>query len=211
MTTNPDRQPNRPPQQNGYNPITLEDLQWREDSPSRDYFGELGDPLARWVAAPLLGFVFLFTLKMPLTAPLMVLVLLGCLLVRLDSRPRQIAAVPLTMAAVKLAFQMANHLTSTLLAPPYKPADVFDPGYIWLPIFFSACLIFIPKRDSITFKIVLTGACLLIASGLLPGEGYVVIYYMLDGMLFVAIVVGLIADIKTHYQARPLPDPRPAS
>ena len=211
MTTNSDHPRQRSSQQNSYNPITLEDLQGLGDSPSRDYFGQWSDPLARSIAAPLLGFVFLFALRMPLTAPLMVLVLLGCLLVRLDNRPRRIAAVPLTMAAIKLAFQMANHLTSTLLTAPFKPGEAFDPGYIWLPIFFSACLIFIPKRDSITFKIALTGAGLLLASGLLPGEGFVVVYYMVDGSLFVAIVVGLVADIKSNYQARPLADLGPAN
>lgn len=210
MTTNSDNQERRSSQQNAYNPITFEDLPGPKESSSRDYFGELNDPLARWIAAPLLGFVFIFTLRMPVMGPLMVVVLLGCLLVRLDERPRQIAAVPLTMAAIKLAFQMAGRVTSTLLTAPYKRGDALDFSYIWLPVFFSACLIFIPKRDSVTFKIVLTGACLLIASGLLPGEGFVVIYYMLDGILFVAIVVGLIFDIKSNYQARPLADPHPA-
>lgn len=211
MTTNSSNPPNRPRQPHGYNPITLEDVQNSAGGPAgRDYFGELSDPVARCVAAPLLGAILLFTLRTPLLAPLLVLVLLGCLLARLDERPRQIAAAPLALAATKLAFQMANHLTSALLAPPYQRGATLECDYIWLPVFFAACLVFIPKRDSLTFKIVVAGSSLLLASGLLPGEGFAVVYYLLDGMLFVAAIAGLVVDIKSHYQPRPQPNVQPA-
>jgi hypothetical protein len=210
MTTSPNNPSNRPQQQNGYNPITLEDVRSSEQSSGRDYFGELSDPVARCVAVPLLGFIFFFSLRMPLMAPLLILVLLGCLLARLDGRPRQIAAVPLTMAAIKLAFQMGQRMTyQALNIPPYQRGATQETAFAWLPIFFSVCLVFIPKRDSITFKMVLVGACLLLASGLLPGEGFVVIYCMLNGLLFVGIVAGLIADIKAYYQAQPALRPMP--
>jgi hypothetical protein len=65
-------------------------------------------------------------------------------------------------------------------------------------MFFSACLVFIPRRDSVTFKIILAGSCLLLASGLLPGEGFVAIFYLLDGTLFLAIVVGVFIDLKSY-------------
>ena len=208
MTTNSDNQPNRSPQQSGYNPITLDDVQRSGEPRGRDYFGELSDPVARCVAVPLLGFIFFSSLRMPLMAPLLILVLLGCLLARLDGRPRQIAAAPLTMAAINLAFQMDQRMAYQALNMfPYQRGATQETGFTWLPIFFSVCLVFIPKRDSITFKIVLIGACLLLASGLLPGEGFVVIYCMLNGLLFVGIVAGLIADIKAYYQAQPAPRP----
>ncbi|HYL64064.1 MAG TPA: hypothetical protein VE077_15725 [Candidatus Methylomirabilis sp.] len=210
MTTNANNQPQRPSHQKGYNPITLEDVQGTRPFNAQDYFGELSDPVARCVAAPILAFILFFSLRMPFVAPLLILVLLGCLLARLDGQPRQVAAVPLTLAAIKLAFQMEGRLTSTLFASSYQRSAISEGDFIWLPIFFAACLVFIPKRDSLTFKIVLTGACLLLMSGLLPGEGFVVIYYMLDGILFVAIVVGVMVDIRSHYQAHPQPSLRPA-
>ncbi len=113
MTTNASNQPNQTPQQNGYNPITLDDVTKPAQSPWQDYFGELSDPIARCIAAPLLLFIFVFSRSEPLVAPLTLLVLLGCLFVRLDSHPRQIAAVPLTLATIKLSFQMASFLNSS--------------------------------------------------------------------------------------------------
>ncbi len=200
MTTNSSNQPKTTQEQNGYNPITLDDLQKPSQSSRSDYFGELTDPLARCVAAPLLFFIFVFSNREPLVAPLTLLVLLGCLFIRLDHHPRQIAAVPLTLAGIKLAFQMAEYLNSSM------PNALFTrgfsgPGFIWLPMFFSACLVFIPRRDSVTFKIILAGSCLLLASGLLPGEGFVAIFYLLDGTLFLGMVVGIFIDLKSYVPA----------
>ena len=199
MTTNSSNQP----KQNGYNPITLDDLQRPGQSSRSDYFGELTDPVARCIAAPLLFFIFIFMFsnRNPLVAPLALLVLLGCLFVRLDTHPRQIAAVPLTLAGIKLAFQMAEYLNSS--APNALSLRGFSgPGFIWLPMFFSACLVFISRRDSVTFKVILAGSCLLLASGLLPGEGFVAIFYLLDGTLFLAIVVGVFIDLKSYVPAQ---------
>jgi hypothetical protein len=201
MTTNSPYQPNHTPQQNGYNPITLDDVAKPAQSPRQDCFGELRDPITRCIAAPLLFFIFVFSNRNPLVAPLALLVLLGCLFVGLDNHARQIAAVPLTLAGIKLAFQMAEYLNSS--APNALSLRGFSgPGFIWLPMFFSACLVFIPRRDSVTFKIILAGSCLLLASGLLPGEGFVAIFYLLDGTLFLAIVVGVFIDLKSYVPAQ---------
>jgi hypothetical protein len=197
MTTNSSDQPHPAPRQNGYNPITLDDVQGPGQAPRSAYLGELTDPLVRCVAAPLLFFIFVFSNREPLVAPLTLLVLLGCLFVRLDNHPRQIAAVPLTLAGIKLAFQMAEYLNSS--APSALSLRGFSaPGFIWLPMFFSACLVFIPRRDSVTFKIILAGSCLLLAAGLLPGAGFVAVFYLLDGTLFLAIVVGIFIDLKSY-------------
>jgi hypothetical protein len=135
MTTNASNQPNHSPQQNGYNPITLEDVTKPPQSPWPEYFGELRDPVARCIAAPLLLFIFLFSRGEPLVAPLTLLVLLGCLFVRLDNHPRQIAAVPLTLAAIKLSFQMASLLSSSEQSALSLRNSSMDPGFIWLPMF----------------------------------------------------------------------------
>jgi hypothetical protein len=210
MITNSSNQPNQSPQQNGYNPITLDDVAKRLQSPWQNYFGDLSDPVARCISLPLLLFIYIFSSREPLVAPLTLVVLLGCLLVRLDNHPRQIAAVPLTLAAIKLAFQMASYLNSSLSAALSQRTLSADPGFIWLPMFFSICLIFIPRRDSATFKIILAGSCLLLASGLLPGAGFVAIFYLLDGTLFIGVSVGIFIDLKNYASALPQANLRPA-
>jgi hypothetical protein len=207
MTTNPNNPSNPAPQQNGYNPITLQDVQSPQHSGGHDPFGDLSTPLIRWVAGPLLGFIFFYMQRMPMMAPLAILVLLGCLFVRMNGHIRQIAAVPLTLAAIKLAFQMAGHQEEALLRPGSVSHDVgVDIGFGWLPMFFSICLVYIANRESITFKFILGCTCLLLASGLLPGESFVAVFYLLNGLLFVGIVAAIIADIKIHHdQFRPRP------
>ena len=203
MTTNSPNQPNQSPQKNGYNPVTFEDVQNHVQSTLEGYFAQLRAPVARCIAAPLLFFVFTFRRGEPLVvAPLTVLVLLACLILRLDNHTRQIAAVPLSLAAFKLSFQMVSLLDSTAQNALSTRNFSTDPGYIWLPIFFTICLAFIPRRDSVTFKIILAGSCVLLASGLLPGQGFVVIFYLLDGLLFVAMTVGIFVDLKTYMPAQ---------
>jgi hypothetical protein len=200
MTT-PSNQRKPAPQQNGYNPITLDDV--TEPGQSRqDYFRELRDPLARSVAAPLLFFILVFSNREFLVAPLTLLVLLGCLFVRMDNQPLQIAAAPLTLGAVKLSFQMASLLNNSASGASSLGGFSTDPGYVWLPMFFSVCLVFIPRRDSVTFKIILAGSCVLLASGLLPGQGFVAVFYLLDTTLFLAMIVGIFIDWKSYASAR---------
>ncbi len=210
MTTNSTNQPNHGPKQTGYNPVTLDDVQKPSQFPGRDYIVELKDPVARCIAAPLLFFIYAFSRMEPLLAPLALLVLLGCLFLRLDDRPRQIAAVPLTLAAIKLAFQMATFLNSPAQSDVAIRNSTTDPGFIWLPMFFAACLVFIPRRDSVTFKIILAGSCILLASGLLPGQAFVVIFYMLDTMLFLAMIVGIFVDLKSYISNQVQSSLRPA-
>ena len=203
MTTHSSKQPNQSPQEKGYNPVTFDDLQKHAPSTLQDYFGELRDPVARCIAAPLLFFIFAFSHREPLVvAPLTLLVLLGCLLLRLEDHARQIAAVPLALAAIKLAFQMVSLFDSSAQNALSLRNFSTDPGFIWLPMFFSICLAFIPRRDSVTFKIILAGSCVLLASGLLPGQGFVVIFYLLDGLLFIAMVAAIFVDLKTYMPAQ---------
>ena len=210
MTTNSSNQPNHTPPQSGYNPLTIDEVTRPRHSRSQDYFGELRDPMARCIAAPLLFLLFVFSHGEPLVAPLALLVLLGCLFIRLDNQPRQIAAVPLTLATIKLSCQMASLLSSSTPGALFLRNFSTDTGFIWLPMFFSISLIFIPRRDSATFKIVIGGSGVLLASGLLPGQGFVAIFYLIDYTLFIAVVVGIFLDLKTYMAPRVQNHPRPA-
>jgi hypothetical protein len=209
MTTNSSHQPNHTPQQNGYNPITLEDVQRPVSSLGPDYMGGLREPWARWVATPLLGFIFVYSHRIPFVVPLTIVVLLGCLFARMDHHPRQITGVPLTLAAIKLTFQMGSHMDFS--GPHAMPVDfAMDPGFVWLPMFFAICLVYMPRRDSVTFKIVFAGSCVLLASGLLPGQGFVAIFYVFDTTLFVAMIVGIFLDLKTYMAPQVQNNLRPA-
>jgi hypothetical protein len=197
MTTNSFNQPKPTPQQNGYNPITFDDVKKPTQSSAEDLFRGLTNPVPRWAAAPLFGFVFFYTERLPFLAPLTILILLSCLLSRIENDVRKIVGVPLTLSAIKLSFEMSSQLAYSFWVPG-APGSSNDVGFLWLPIFFSACLVFIPVRESVTFKIVLAASCLLLASGLLPGRGFLCIFYLIDYMLFIAIVVGIFADLKTY-------------
>jgi hypothetical protein len=211
MTTNSTNQPGSKPQKNRYNPVTFDDVQKHVESTLEDYFVQLKAPVARCAAAPLLFFIFVFSHREPLVvAPLTLLVLVGCLFLRLEDPARQIAVVPLSLAAIKLAFQMISLMDSSAQNALSMRNFSTDPGFVWLPLFFSVCLAFIPRRDSVTFKIILAGSCVLLASGLLPGQGFVVIFYLLDGLLFVAMVAGIFVDLKSYVSAPAQGTLRPA-
>jgi|GEM_PF-3349567 len=210
MTTNAPNSPHRPAQQTGYRPITLDDLQRSASASSQQLAASLLGPAPRWVAAPFFGFIWFYTQKLPFLAPLLILVLLSCLLARMEEHARKIAAVPLALSAIKLSFAMANEAAYAFWIPSGAIQRSNDGCFYWLPIFFSICLVFIPRRDSATFKIVLVASCLLLASGLLPGSGFIAIFYMLDYMLFIAIVVGIFVDLKSYASTEPQPSPRPA-
>lgn len=210
MTTNSPNQPNHSPQQNGYKPITLEDVQKPHQSRTQLLFAELNTPILRWIAAPLLGFIFLFCERNPEAAPLTILVLLGCLFTRLEGYPRQIAAAPLTLAAIKLSAQMASHFNLFSVGPSSTGDIAADGGFCWLPMFFSICLVYMPKRESVTFKLVLVSSCLLLLSGLLPMMGFVVIFNLLGYTLFMAMSASIAIDLKDPLSGGFQSSPRPA-
>lgn len=210
MTTTPPNSPHHTAQQTGYRPITFDDLQKPASGSSQDFAASLLAPVPRWAAAPFFGFICFYTQRLPFLAPLLVLILLSCLLARLEEHTRKIAAVPITLSAIKLSFAMANETAYDFFIPSGAARHSDYACFYWLPLFFSICLVFIPKRDSATFKIVLAASCLLLASGLLPGSGFIGIFYLIDYTLFIAIVVGIFVDLKSYATVPPQASPRPA-
>jgi hypothetical protein len=189
----------------GYNPVTLEDVQKTASAQFLDSFGNLNVE-TRWLAAPLFILIFFFSQLLPPLAPLTILVLLGCLLARLEPRIRQIAAVPLTISTIMLSFRIIENYAGPT---PSSVSDLFrlpasEYGLPWLPLFFSACIFYIPTQDSVTFKMVLAESFLLLASGLIPGSGFLAIFFMIYYTLFFAIVVAIFVDIKNHNLTVPL-------
>ena len=202
MTTNLSNQPSQPRSQAAYNPISFDDLKKTICPSFGESSGGLKSPVSRCLAAPLFLLIFVYVQQVPLLWPLLILGLLGCLFWRMDGHVRRIAAVPLTLSAIKLSTEMASHLNASRMNPPNPQGLASEPGLFWLPVFLSACLVFIPNKESVTFRIIFVASCLLLATGLLPGQGFVVIFYMLDVMLFLAMGIGIFAD-RTSQLKRP--------
>jgi hypothetical protein len=200
-------EPSRP---NGYNPITLDDVQANPPDP---FFANLDTPVSRILGAALFLFISGMSRNAAVAAPLVMLVLLACLLLRMNPRERALTAVPLTFSAVRLGAQLASplgvwHYAMQAASPPSRP---FDTGTVWLPLFLSAYLFFTSTMDSHTGRVVFWYSLAVLLSGLLPGEGYVVILGMLYYTLFFVILVSIIMDLSGRQNAaRPLAlDPQP--
>lgn len=210
MTNNPSGQtPGRRPEMGGgqtssprgvYNPITLED---RKEEGA--FLSQMESPIVRPVVALLFATIFGIAWTRPEFGPLTILVLAGCLLYRLESWQRKLAAAPLILAAIRMCLLMpayVTHWTSAsnplLGALSQKPGG--DSGIPWIPAFLSVCLFYLPRNNSVTLKIVLVEAMMAILSSLLPADGFVTILAMLNYTLFFVVVVGLLLDLKPSLQ-----------
>jgi len=202
-SSNSPRQPGNSAR-SAYNPITLEDVLRPGLADPLKSFCDVNDPATRLLAIPLFAVIGLFTPTMSTMAPVLVLILLGCLIARLDNRQRQIAAIPITLAAVKLGFQMASSprlMTASVNPSPNWPGA----GIPWLVLFFSICLFFLRDKDSVTFKMVFGGSFALLGSGLLPGEGFLAIFCVVDYTLFFVILISLFVDMFSAAPPPPVP------
>jgi hypothetical protein len=151
---------------------------------------------ARWLATIVFGAIYWVAQRDPQLRPMTILVLLACLLFRMEGRTREIAGVPLTLAAIKLAYQMTPSATllpgtQLLMSEQMKAAWT---GLPWVPMFLAICLFYLPKKSTVTGSIIRAGAIGLLISGLIPGEGYVVVLGMIQYTLFLGVLIGLIAD-----------------
>jgi hypothetical protein len=181
----PPQDPNDPRTPSGSGP-------WKpSDDPSTGCFG--------WLAALAFTAIYAVTQRYVQLAPLTIAILIGCVLFRLGARERQFAAVPVALAGIKLALQLAgsSSIWHVAHAAPFTSPNVPKPqelGVTWLPLFFSICLFYMPKRVSVTSKITLACSLILLVSGLLPGDGYVFLFAMVQYFLFLAIAIGLLID-----------------
>jgi hypothetical protein len=196
----------------GYNPITADDVRNAYDSP---FFAGLETSSARALGGILFFVIFVVSRNVLPVSAIVLVVLLACLLYRMDKRERQIAAIPLTFSAVRLGFQISEQLS--LWRPRYgSPADAlaasraFESGIHWLPLFFCAYLFYSPWKQSYTSRLVFWYSMILVLSGLLPGEGYLYICSMLFYTLFVALIITLVLDLhpKVFNGDSPVPEQR---
>ena len=199
-----------------YNPLTLQDLR-----PAQEYslFAGLESTSSRTLGGLLFAVIFLASRGVPEIASVLTMVLLICLLYRMDERERRIAAIPLAFGAVRLVFSFTAHLMqfayTSFAVPSARNDSAFLEGAYWLPLLFAAYLFYSPWKDSHTSRVIFWYSAALLLSGLLPGEGYLCIWYAGVYTAFFAIGVALILDFAggASSAARPLApaQPSPAS
>ena len=198
-----------------YRPVTREELCPR---PRSELFSGLESISSRTLGGLLFAVIFLASRGVPEVASVLTMVLLICLLYRMDERERRIAAIPLAFGAVRLVFSFTAHLMqlggTAFAAPSARNDSAFLEGVYWLPLLFSAYLFYSPWKDSNTSRVIFWYSAALLLSGLLPGEGYLCIWYAGVYTAFFAIGVALILDFAggASSAARPLaPQPAPAA
>jgi len=166
-------------------------------SPFEGFHGTHGRALA--------GFLFVPALLLPQFRPMFsaiaVLLLLGCVLYRLNTRRRRIAAAPMILSSTILISQIgagdANYLRSGIYSLPL--CSMWNGIVGWLPLFLAACLFFAPEFSTYSEKIMMGISLLVLGSGLLPSRGFVAIFVATQYFLFIAVAVGLGLDFKEHW------------
>jgi hypothetical protein len=195
-----------------YRPITPQDLAKPLGQDDSGVFGGLNSAQARMIAVPVFLSLYFFSQEHLELTPITIGVLLACLLFRMKKSHSQIMGVPLTLAALRLATQIANSFPllgslNTAAAIKASSDQALRIGLPWLPMFFAACLFYMPSGDSHTSKIVVSSSVLLLTSGLLPGDGFSTIFLFVFGLLFLALLIAFAMDFKlvdSALQPRPL-------
>ena len=208
--------PNQPRQhvpRGGYNPITLDDLQKPSESGLEALIGPLETNVARSCAAIFFVLMFVFSHRVLALAPLIIVVLLGGLLYRMNKRERLIAGAPLTFAAARLAMLLVERFspwdTSFYSRPGIFPAS--DVGIPWMPLFLSVCLFYMPVKNTYTSKLIFWDSVVVLLSGLVPVDGFSVIFSAVLYTLFTGIAIALAFDLGAVPKWLLQPDPRPAA
>ncbi|MGB9068914.1 MAG: hypothetical protein WCC21_10105 [Candidatus Acidiferrales bacterium] len=163
-------------------------------------FGRFDWHEARWLVMILFALMYWAAARDRQLQPLTVLVLLACLLFKMDSRSRNIGGVPLALAALKLVYQMnpgATLMPGTQILLP-ENAKAAMTGLPWVPMFLAICIFYLPQNATVTGMIARATAIGLLISGLIPGDGYVIVLAMVQYTLFVGVLVGLIADFSAN-------------
>jgi hypothetical protein len=163
-------------------------------------FGRFHWNEARWLVMILFAVIYWAAARDRLLQPLTLLVLLACLLFKMDPRSRNIAGVPLALATLKLVYQMnpgATVMPGTQILLPDNVRAAMT-GLPWVPMFLGICIFYLPQTATATGMIARALAIGLLISGLIPGDGYVMVLAMIQYTLFIGVLVGLIADFSTN-------------
>jgi len=188
-----------------YNPVTFGPGTPGDGNGENDWSGNFESPLVRLFVALLFATIFTVAWERPEFGPVTLVVLAACLLHRLEPWQRKLAAAPLILATIRLSLLVPAYFADwNPRINPFNGAFSHMPGDLgmfWLPTFLSVCLFYLPKKDSITLKIVVVEAMTVILSSLLPGEGFLSVLGIFHYTLFFAITIGLVLDLKPSVRA----------
>ena len=133
--------------------------------------------------------------RRPVLLPIAIFLMAITLLFRLDGRRRAIAAAPLLLGAIRLASQISASLQPTAGRSLLRQGLGVMPA--WVPLFLGACLLFGPSFRTVTEIVTVTWSSVLLLSGLLPCEGYLLVFVMVEYLLFVSIAISLAVDLTS--------------
>ena len=206
----PPNQPRRDVPRGAYKPITLADLQKPAESPIEALVGPLDTNVTRSFGALLFVVIFVVSRRFLPVAPLIIVVLLGGLLYRMNKRERLIAGAPLTFAAVRLATLLTERFflwdTSSYSTQGINHAN--DLGLPWMPLFLAVCLFYMPVKDTYTSKVIFWDSTALLLSGLLPGAGFSMVFVFVLYTLFFGMAIALAYDLRAlPKMLQPTPTP----
>lgn len=141
------------------------------------------------------GFALVYALMqyLPELAAIPVLVLLPCVLYRAEERARKIATAPLTLSTLMLTqklFSAAVHGNRFI-------GVSFDTNPSWPVLFIAVCLFYMPEGASWSRKLLLSLSVVVLLSGLLPGNGFAIVFSGVEYLGFLAIAGGVCLDLFT--------------
>jgi hypothetical protein len=184
-----------------YKPITLEDVRQKED----EFFKDMDTPVAKGSAAMLFAAIFFLGRNSYLMSPLLVVILLACVLYRMNRRERSIAAIPLTFAAIRLGTALSDDFTLNAVSTFSTILRLKSTGVTWLPLFLAAVLFYAPWKHSRTSQAIFWQSLVYLMSGLLPLDGFFVVSTMLTFSIFFVITITLILDLTKDWLPSDLP------
>jgi hypothetical protein len=204
MTNNAPGQPTDPragsssqPGRSAYNPIRIENPGNHQQP---DWFESLETPHAQMLVALLFALIFGIAWRRPEFSPLTIVVVVGCLLYRLEPWQRKLATVPLLLAGIRFYLLLPAYSAEVIGPNPIRgnPSSIpgGELGIPWILAFLSVCLFFMPRKESATLKIVVVESIAVVLSSLLPGEGFLTILAIFNYTLFFAVTIGLFVDLK---------------
>jgi len=149
------------------------------------------------VGAVLAG-AFLLVKTNPLFAEITIMILASIVLYRLDSHRRRIAAAPVILAAMMLASKISGGGSWYVNYGVTPSAADVNELKVWMPLLLAGCLFYMPKFPTYTEKILLLLSLVLLLSGLLPGDGFGIIFWTTQYFLFIAVAIGLGIDLTQN-------------
>ena len=109
---------------------------------------------------------------------------------RLSSRGRRIAGPVLAIATIMLFAAIARY---HLALPVANAVITCKPGDLCMPVVLAAVLYYTRIR-CYTVQILMFVAVAVLASGLLPGEGWLVVFLGVRYLFFLCVITGLLTD-----------------